>query len=257
VNQRPYLTQEPYTTTHRFGATAQAETSIDESAIWTAPTSAWRVVVVENNLDDSEQLVHGLRRLGHKVQRVETGRSAVQFCGDADLILLGLDLPDIDGLEVCRGIRMKWDVPIISLTSRNSEVDRILGFQAGADDYIVKPYGFRELMARIDAVMRRASPRTTSPRVISHGFLQIDARLRTVSLHCRKVDVTRKEFDLLYLLASDPEAVVPRKRLMEQVWGGTWSSRTLDTHVSSLRRKLGASGWIVTVRGVGYQLGYA
>jgi DNA-binding response OmpR family regulator len=166
-------------------------------------------------------------------------------------------LPDIDGLDVCRGIRKNCDVPIIDVTSRGTELDRVLGLQAGADDYLVKPYGFLELMARMEAVMRRAKPGCASHRVVSRGPLRIDANLRRISLDGRRIRVTRTEFDLLYLLASDPETVVPRRRLMQQVWGDYWSSRTVDTHVSSLRKKLGAPDWIITVRGVGFQLGHA
>jgi DNA-binding response OmpR family regulator len=171
-------------------------------------------------------------------------------------VLLDLELPDLDGLEVCRGIRAACDTPVIAVTARGTELDRVLGLQAGADDYVVKPYGFRELMARMDAVMRRSRRQPHAARVISHGLLRIDANLREVSIDGRCIDVTRKEFDLLYLLASNPNTVIPRKLLMQQVWGDSWSRRTVDTHVSSLRTKLGASSWIITVRGVGFRLGH-
>jgi DNA-binding response OmpR family regulator len=131
----------------------------------------------------------------------------------------------------------------------------VLGLRAGADDYLVKPYGFRELIARMEAVMRRAQPQPAASTVVSYGPLSIDASRREVSLDGRLIDVTRKEFDLLYLLASYPQVVIPRKRLMHQVWGDSWSRRTVDTHVSSLRNKLGSSRWIITVRGVGFRLG--
>lgn len=175
---------------------------------------------------------------------------------DADLVLLDLELPDLDGLEVCRGIRSANDIPIIAVTARGTELDRVLGLQAGADDYVVKPYGFRELMARMDAVMRRARPPANAPHVVSRGPLRIDVGSREVSVDGRIVDVTRKEFDLLYLLAAQPDTVIPRKRVIHQVWGDSWSRRTVDTHVSSLRHKLGCSDWIITVRGVGFRLGH-
>src|SRR5690606_24191360 len=136
-----------------------------------------------------------------------------------------------------------------------TELDRVLGLQAGADDYVVKPYGFRELMARIEAVMRRTHRHHGKGNVLLHGPLRIDASLREVSVHGRRIEVTRKELDLLCLLASFPDTVIPRKRIMNEVWGDTWSRRTVDTHVSSLRNKLGRSDWIITVRGVGFRLG--
>ncbi|NUP21387.1 MAG: response regulator transcription factor [Streptomyces sp.] len=215
----------------------------------------WRVLVVENNVGDMEALAAGLRRHGHHVEGVGTGNAALQAYQVSDIVLLDLELPDLDGLEVCRSIRSLSDVPLIAVTGWGTELDRVLGLQAGADDYLVKPYGFRELMARMDAVMRRSRPQVQTEQVISHGPLRIDAASREVCLHDRVVEVTRKEFDLLYLLASHPETVISRKLIMQQVWGGSWSRRTVDTHVSSLRGKLGGSDWIVTVRGVGFRFG--
>jgi DNA-binding response OmpR family regulator len=219
------------------------------------PSAEWRVLVVENNATDRETLAGGLRRHGHHVEAVGTGSAALQAHQASDIVLLDLELPDLDGLEVCRSIRSLSDVPLIAVTGWGTELDRVLGLQAGADDYLVKPYGFRELMARMDAVMRRARPQVQTAPVVARGPLRIDAASREVSLHGRGVDVTRKEFDLLYLLASHPGTVISRKRIMQQVWGGSWSRRTVDTHVSSLRGKLGGSDWIVTVRGVGFRFG--
>jgi DNA-binding response OmpR family regulator len=217
--------------------------------------ATWRVLVVENNVNDLEALAKGLRRHGHEVNGVKTGGAALQVYQDADIVLLDLELTDLDGLEVCRVIRTAGDIPVIAVTARGTELERVLGLQAGADDYVVKPYGFRELMARMDAVMRRVRPQPHTAQVVSHGPLRIDASSREVSLAGRSIDMTRKEFDLLYLLASHPDTVIPRRRIMQQVWGDSWSRRTVDTHVSSLRNKLGGSDWIITVRGVGFRIG--
>jgi DNA-binding response OmpR family regulator len=217
-----------------------------------------RVLVVEDGDHASEQLTSGLRRHGHEVDRVGTGQAALHAHHRADLVLLDLDLPDLDGLEVCREIRCTSDTPIITVTARSAELDRVLGLQAGSDDYVVKPYGFRELMARIEAVMRRARPGAAGrPAAISHGPLRIDLAAREVCVHGRPVALTRKEFDFLRLLATQPQTVVCRREIMAQVWDyeSVHSSRTIDTHVSSLRQKLGSPDWIVTVRGVGFRLG--
>ncbi|MFF3333598.1 response regulator transcription factor [Streptomyces sp. NPDC002888] len=217
-----------------------------------------RVLVVESEPRAAATLVQGLRRHGYMAESVSTGAKALQAHQGADLILLDLDLPDLDGLEVCRDIRAVSDTPVIAVTARDTELDRVLGLQAGSDDYMAKPYGFRELMARIEAVMRRVRPQQQPlEQVVVRGPLRIDVGAREVSLEGRLVELTRKEFDLLYLLAAQPQAVISRKQLMLQVWGDSWSrpGRTIDTHVSSLRGKLGSSSWIVTVRGVGFRLG--
>ncbi|WP_371663117.1 response regulator transcription factor [Streptomyces sp. NBC_00280] len=220
-------------------------------------STIWRVLVVANNPGDRESLAQGLKRHGHSVNTVATAREALRDYPDADIVLLDLELPDLDGLEVCRAIRASSEVPMIAVTASGTELDRVLGLQAGADDYLAKPYGFRELMARMCAVMRRSRPQTAAIAVVSHGPLRIDANARQVSLHGQVVEVTRKEFDLLYLLASHPDTVIPRRRIMQQIWGDSWSRRTVDTHVSSLRNKLGGRDWIVTIRGVGFRFGPA
>ncbi|MGW0792279.1 response regulator transcription factor [Streptomyces sp. NPDC002911] len=217
-------------------------------------STTWRILLVESDVSEAETLARGLRRHGHEVGIVGTGSEALRAFADADLILLDLELPDLDGLEVCRGIRAAGETPVIAVTARGTELDRVLGLQAGADDYLAKPYGFRELMARMEAVMRRARPVRPAASTITCGSLRIDAGTREVSLEGRPVGTTRKEFDLLYLLASHPDTVIPRKVLMQQVWGDSWSRRTVDTHVSTLRNKIGAC-WITTIRGVGFRFG--
>ncbi|WP_236653659.1 response regulator transcription factor [Streptacidiphilus melanogenes] len=223
-------------------------------------TQGLRVLVVENDPDAAKSLVHELRRHGHAARSVGTGGLALQLRPGVDLVLLDLDLPDLDGLEVCRRLRAEGDTPIIIVTARGTELDRVLGLQAGSDDYVVKPYGLRELLARIDAVMRRAHPSAPpSAPVITHGTLRIDARTREIALGGRRIPLTPKEFDLLHLLASQPDTTLSRRQLLRQVWDDEWShqGRTIDTHVSSLRSKLGSGSWIVTVRGVGFRIGEA
>jgi DNA-binding response OmpR family regulator len=219
--------------------------------------AAWRVLVVQHDTGDLEALANNLRRHGHDVRCVRTGDEALAAYADVDFVLLDLELPDLDGLEICREIRATSDVAVIVVSARETELDLVLGLQAGADDYVVKPYGFRELLARMTAIMRRmAEPQPdTAGQVLLRGQLRIDAGSREVTVGERRIEVTRKEFDLLRLLAENPDDVVSRRQIMQQVWGDSWSRRTVDTHVSSLRNKLGCPSWIVTVRGVGFQLG--
>ncbi|MGW7369836.1 response regulator transcription factor, partial [Streptomyces sp. NPDC054841] len=215
-----------------------------------------RVLVVDSDDQAAEALVSRLIRNGHRASRVRSGRAALRTWDQADLILLDLALPDLDGVEVCGEIRARGGTPIITFTSKDTELDRVLSLQAGADDCLVKPYGYRELMARMNAVMRRAAARTGTA-ALSRGALHIDPGSRQVRVRERIIDVTRKEFDLLFLLASSPDAVVSRRDLISKVWADEWaiSSRTVDTHVSTLRTKLGDGDWIITVRGLGYRLG--
>jgi two-component system, OmpR family, response regulator RegX3 len=174
----------------------------------------------------------------------------------ADLVLLDLVLPDLDGYEVCRRLRARSDVPIIVITARGDEVDRVVGLELGADDYLVKPFGFRELVARIRAVTRRRQPRPDDPGPVRVGPLELDRRTRRVRMAGVDVALTAKEFDLLALLAEDAGAVLTRQEILEAVWDAHWygPTKTLDVHVASLRRKLGDPTVIETVRGVGFRL---
>jgi DNA-binding response OmpR family regulator len=216
------------------------------------------VLVVEQDAATAEAMVHDLRRQGYTALSVDTGARALRLYRNADLVLLSLELPDIDGLEVCQSLRAESDIPMIAFTHLDKELERVLALKAGADDCVVKTCGSREIGARIEAVLRRTRPRKTISETISLRPLRIDPRTREVRLRDRLVDVTSKEFELLYTLAANPENVVSRKELMAKVWGSNWlrTSRTIDTHVSSLRAKLGSSGWIITVRGVGYRMGH-
>ena len=219
------------------------------------------VLIVEDDDAIAEPLAKGLERLGFDTHRESTGLGGVGALpshGPFDIVLLDLGLPDIDGYEVCRRIRLDSDIPIIVLTARGDEIDRVLGLELGADDYMVKPFGFRELVARINAVSRRLGPRESSTPGSIHldGEVDIDPRTRRVTVHGDEVALTRKEFDLLALLATDPGATQTREAILEQVWDAHWygPTKTLDVHVASLRKKLGDPGLIETVRGVGFRL---
>ena len=213
-----------------------------------------RILIVEDDDAIAKPLADGLRREGFEVTRVATGEEALEATLP-DLVLLDLRLPGIDGTEVCRRLRARSDVPIIVVTAKGEEVDRVVGLELGADDYIVKPFGFRELLARIRAVMRRVHPGSDRSQ-IHVGELEIDVRGRRVTLAGESLALTTKEFDLLTLLASEQGAVVTRQRILREVWDTEWfgPTKTVDVHVASLRRKLGDPAWIETVRGIGLRL---
>ncbi|MBV2156646.1 response regulator transcription factor [Kitasatospora sp. SUK 42] len=216
------------------------------------------VLVVERDVSEAEAMEHGLRRQGYTTRSVHTGAGALRAYRDADLVLLSLELGDIDGLDVCRSVRSDANTPLIAVADLDDELGRVLALRAGADDCVVRNWGFREIGARIDAVLRRSRRGTSAAKTISLRPLHIDPGRREVRLHGRLVPVTSKEFELLYALAVNPETVVSRRELMATVWDSNWActSRTIDTHVSSLRAKLGSGRWITTVRGVGYRMGY-
>ena len=214
-----------------------------------------KLLLVEDEDAIAVPLAEGLRREGFVVERVATGGGALE-AATPDLVLLDVGLPDMDGFSVCRELRSRSRVPIIMVTAKGEEVDRVVGLEVGADDYIVKPFGFRELIARIRAVARRTGERATEQRVIEVGPLRVDTRSRRVYIDDREIELTPKEFDLLALLARDPGAVVSRAQIFEEVWETTWygSTKTIDVHVAALRKKLGDPSWIETVRGIGLRL---
>jgi two-component system, OmpR family, response regulator RegX3 len=213
------------------------------------------VLLVEDEDAIADPLAEGLRREGFTVTRAATGAEALA-AAESDVVLLDLRLPDIDGLDVCRQIRERSDVPIIVVTARGEEADRVVGLELGADDYVVKPFGIRELIARIRAVTRRGRGAAAEKDIVQVGELELDSRARRVRLGSRELELTPKEFDLLTALARDPGAVLSRRRLLEEVWETSWygSTKTIDVHVAALRRKLGDPDWIETVRGVGFRL---
>ncbi|NWF30253.1 response regulator transcription factor [Streptomyces sp. PKU-EA00015] len=224
-----------------------------------------QVLVVEDDTRIAEALTEALQRFGHAVDWVGSGTEALKAALCTEFVLLDLGLPDLDGQEVCRRIREKSTVPIIAVTARAQELDRVLLFQAGADDYLVKPYSMRELLARMDAVARRvhasAPARAHSGaggagELYVFGPLSVDMRTRQVQMDGRPVHLTRREFDLLAALLVDAGAVHGREDLINEVWDSNWhgSTRTLDVHIGSLRSKLGGREWIHSVRGVGFRL---
>jgi DNA-binding response OmpR family regulator len=214
-------------------------------------------LVVEDDDAIGVPLEEGLEREGFAVERVRTARDALAIA-PVDLVLLDLGLPDLEGTEVCRQMRARSLVPIIVLTARGDELDRVMLLELGADDYVIKPFGFRELVARIRAVMRRAAvgPAHDPEAPQRVGDLVIDRRTRRVEVGGRPVHLTPKEFDLLAKLAEDPGAVVRRDDIVTEVWDEHWwgPTKTLDVHISSLRRKLGDPICITGIRGVGYRL---
>lgn len=217
-----------------------------------------KLLVVEDDPAIAEPLCAGLVREGFDVVHVASGHEAVRSAATdpPDLILLDLGLPDLDGRAVCREIRSASNVPVIVVTARSDEIDRVSLLELGADDYVIKPFGFRELVARIGAVLRRTSTATVDTvEAIEIGSLRIDFRTHQLVRDGEPVALTPKEFDLVAFLAADPGAVRTRDDIIRNVWDENWwgSTKTLDVHIASLRKKLGA-GAIHTVRGVGFSL---
>ncbi len=227
-------------------------------------TSIPRVLVVEDDPTISEVVVRYLEREGLEVEAVADGRDALDAAARRwpDLVVLDLMLPGIDGLEVCRRLRARAPVPVIMLTARGDEEDRVLGLELGADDYVVKPFSPRELTARVRAVLRRAggtdNPDTFEVETIEAGGLRIDLRAREVRRAEELVTVTAREFDLLAHLARHPRRAFSREELLERVWGYSFGdTATVTVHVRRLREKIESNPstpvHLVTVWGVGYR----
>jgi len=226
-----------------------------------ATLSAVHILLVEDDQAIAVSLVDGLRAAGYSITHAATGAAALE-AGPADAVLLDLGLPDMDGRDVCRILRSRGNVPIIMLTARGDEFDRVLGLELGADDYVTKPFSFRELVARVRAVTRRSGSATPGGPVTDGsgtqmvGPLEIDRRTRRVRLSGDAVTLTAKEFDLLAYLAVDPGAVCTRTDILENVWDVNWfgPTKTVDAHIAAIRKKLGDPHWINAVRGVGFRL---
>ncbi|WP_405616986.1 response regulator transcription factor [Streptomyces sp. NBC_00076] len=222
------------------------------------------VLLVEDDEPVAQSLRRGLTRYGFEVDWVTTGAAALAHPEPYDVVLLDLGLPDTDGLDVCKALRERGDVPIIVISARSDETDRVVGLELGADDYVSKPFGVREVIARIRAVMRRTQPRAGSsagggdaPGPDRYGSrLTVDRKAARVRLDGEEVALTPKEYDLLAFLTEEPGALMSREQIMEAVWDANWfgPTKTLDVHVAALRRKLEGAITIEAVRGVGFRL---
>jgi DNA-binding response OmpR family regulator len=219
-----------------------------------------RILLVDDEQSIQTLLSFPLRKDGYEVVQATDGREALARFGETafDLVVLDVMLPRLDGLEVCRRMRARSSVPIIMLTAKAEEIDKVLGLELGADDYITKPFSLRELLARVRAVLRRPGPRRKFEE-LAFGDVRVHRRGRRVTRAGREVRLTRKEYDLLVYLAAHPGDVVTRERLLDEVWGYERfpTTRTVDTHVLRLRRKLEADPdrprFIHTVHGQGYR----
>ncbi len=218
------------------------------------------ILVVEDETSIASFVAAYLRNAGYVVRTAATSQAALIDVASEipSLIILDLNLPDGDGVELCRRIRKSSDVPILMLTARDEDVDKIIGLEVGADDYMTKPFNPRELVARVKSVLRRAAPerRRAENAELSHGELVINSGKREVYVGDEEVRLAPKEFDLLWELLDHRGIVLTRDQLLERVWGYTFAgdTRTVDVHVRQIRRKLGDASPIVTVWGVGYKV---
>lgn len=216
------------------------------------------MLLVEDDPAVAGSVVASLSSAGMDVTCVDTGAAGVALIADGpgfDVVLMDLGLPDMDGLDAAREIRQHSSVPVIIVSARGDELDRVLGLEMGADDYVVKPFSQRELLARIRAVTRRGADHGAARSAPTGARLLVDERTRTVTLDGSEVVLTAKEFDLLSYLSSEPGVVFRRNDILEHVWDVNWygPTKTLDAHVASIRKKLGHPEWIQAVRGVGFK----
>jgi len=213
------------------------------------------VVDDEPNIADLVDLY--LRSEGYKVVKAATGEDALRAVARhrPRLVVLDVGLPDIDGLEVCRRLRLASAIPVIFLTARDGEIDRVLGLELGADDYVTKPFSPAELVARVRAVLRR-SDGIAPTEVLQAGAVAIDAGRREIRVDGEAVPFTTKEFDLLRFLAERPGLALSRQQILDGVWGYDWfgDARTVDVHIAQVRKKVGGAVSLTTVRGIGYRL---
>ncbi|MFI2365631.1 response regulator transcription factor [Promicromonospora sp. NPDC019610] len=225
-----------------------------------------RILVVEDEESYRDPLTYQLTREGFEVVEAADGVSALAAydAEGADLVLLDLMLPGLSGTEVCRELRARGDVPVIMLTAKDSEIDKVVGLELGADDYVTKPYSYRELLARVRAVLRRRQPTDSTEQdedgVLEVGPVRMDVERHTVAVSGESVALPLKEFDLLELLMRNAGRVLTRGQLIDRVWGADYvgDTKTLDVHVKRIRSKIepdpGTPKYLLTVRGLGYKL---
>ena len=226
-----------------------------------ASGAAGTIVVVEDDQHIADLVELYLREEGFRVVQAHDGQKGLDAVRDQGprLVILDVGLPGtIDGLEVCRRLRAKDDLPVLMLTARDGEVDRVLGLELGADDYVTKPFSPRELVARVKAILRRAEgPPRDRPDVVLVGGVEVDAGRREARVSGEVVPLAAREFDLLHFLADNMGLALSRQQILDGVWGAGWygDERTVDVHVRQLRKKLGDALPLATVWGVGYRLG--
>ena len=215
------------------------------------------IVVVDDEANIADLVALYLDREGFRVVKAATGSDGIAAFAQhrPRLVVLDVGLPDIDGLEVCKRIRAQSQTPVIFLTARDGEIDRILGLELGGDDYITKPFSPAELVARVKAVLRRTDG-APAPEVVQAGGVTIDSGRREVRIGDAVVEFTTKEFDLLHFLAERPRLALSRQQILDGVWGYDWygDPRTVDVHIAQVRKKVGGAVEIHTVRGIGYRL---
>ncbi len=220
-----------------------------------------KVLIIEDDPALSQGVSEGLRQAGYEVLAVGTAQEGLDFAlgsNPPDMILLDLGLPDRDGYDVCREIRAVSQVPIIVISARDDEIDRVVGLELGADDYVPKPFGVRELVARIRAVSRRIGGEGVSEKseIQQLGELGIDRKAQKVFVKDEEIHLTATEYELLSVLAEDPGAVLRRTELLERIWDTALyvTPKTVDAHIAAIRKKLGHPEWIESKRGVGFRL---
>ena len=223
------------------------------------PPETGTVVVIEDDHNISDLVDLYLRRDGFRVVQAGDGASGLDAVARErpKLVILDVGLPGgMDGIEVCRRLRQSGDVPVLMLTARDAEVDRVLGLEMGADDYVTKPFSPRELVARVKAILRRSEAPVRAADVLSVGGVEVDRARREARVGGQVVALATREFDLLAYLSANPGLVLSRRQLLDGVWGPDWygDERTVDVHIRQLRKKLGDALPLATIWGVGYRL---
>ncbi len=219
-----------------------------------------RILIIEDEENLAEALRYTFDKEGYEVQAVNNGRVGLEVARASrpDLVILDFMLPDLDGIAICKALRREGDMPILMLTARGSEADRVAGLDAGADDYVTKPFGMRELLARVRAMLRRQSL-PAEPTVLDCGDLHINLAAHTASMAGRELDLTRREFNLLRLFAQNRGKAFTREDILQELWGTDWVGdvRTVDVHVRWLREKIEENASLprmfITIRGLGYR----